>query len=64
MNQALGDLRTRVRMELSRNKIYAEGDILAVLEVDQKRGKKRYGCLMLNHAIGVYSNKWQHGDLG
>lgn len=45
-----------VRIELSRDKIYAKGDILAVLEVDQKQGRKPFSCLMLNHALGLYSS--------
>jgi len=46
-----------VRMELNQDKIYAKGDILAVLEVDQKQGRKLIGnCLMLNHTIGLYKS--------
>ena len=43
-------------MELSQDKIYAKGDILAVLEVDQKKGRKMFSCLMLNHSVGLYKS--------
>ena len=43
-------------MELSLDKIYAKGDILAVLEVDQKQGRKMFSCLMLNHSVGLYKS--------
>jgi len=56
-----------VRMELSRNKIYAKGDILAVLEVDQIHGKKKNGCLSICQSMGLYDNPLEHyrmEDLG
>ena len=43
-----------VRMELSQDKIYAEGDILAIIEVDHKT-RKKWGCLALNHGVGLYN---------
>ena len=56
-----------VRMELSRNKIYAKGDILAVLEVDQIHGQKKNGCLSICQSIGLYDNPledYRMEDLG
>jgi len=56
-----------VRMELSRNKIYAKGDILAVLEVGQIHGKKKNGCLSICQSIGLYDNPledYRMEDLG
>jgi len=39
---------------LSRQSIFAQGDILAILEVDGVHGVRKNGCLMMAQSIGLY----------
>ncbi|MEM6319386.1 MAG: M56 family metallopeptidase [Bacteroidota bacterium] len=45
-----------IRLDLSREKVAVEGDILAILEVTGVEGRRKNGCLFVSHGIGFYKS--------